>query len=653
MTLKKRLASLLISMWVAAGIASVSALAQEAASNEQQQKERAALEEKALNLLDQVIGEAQSLKLPENRVRIQFTAADLLWERQEARARALFSAAAAGIAEMMQGIDSNDRQYFQLIQVPSQLRQELLTAAARRDAPLAYELLRATRQLAPPQNAPNGPNFRWQDQELNLELNLLAQMAATDPRLALQNAEEMLDKGQFPNSLAKLLAQLQLKDKDAAGKLAEKLLKRLRQDTMLANQEAGSLALNLLRLGPRPAETPSNSPQTNLNNSGQLLNESAFRELMESVIATALNATPRTAAAQQRGPAARLGPGNLRSGQQNVPGGQQSAPSTQDSAQIAQDNARRLLTGLQPLLPYVDKYLPARAPAVRQKLGEVGGRMDPRAAFGDLNNLMRQGSVDELLQAASTAPPGMQGVVYQQAAMKALNEGNTERARQIATEHLDQGQRNQVLQAVERQQAVQAAAAGNIEEAQQQLARLRSDEQRVNWLTQMATAAAQKKNEKLAAQLLEEARNLVSRRAENYQQLEARLRVVRAYAGIDPARGFELLESGIDQLNELLPAAAALSGFEVRIFKDGEFPLQGGSQLSNMITRYGQELTRLARSDFERAQTVADKFQRAEPRIQARLSIVRGVLGGQAQPEADNAIFGRGFGPLNRGDRRP
>jgi hypothetical protein len=209
------------------------------------------------------------------------------------------------------------------------------------------------------------------------------------------------------------------------------------------------------------------------------------------------------------------------------------------------------------------------------------------------------------------------------------------------------------LQAVERQQAVQAAAAGNIEEAQQQLARLRSDEQRVNWLTQMATAAAQKKNEKLAAQLLEEARNLVSRRAENYQQLEARLRVVRAYAGIDPARGFELLESGIDQLNELLPAAAALSGFEVRIFKDGEFPLQGGSQLSNMITRYGQELTRLARSDFERAQTVADKFQRAEPRIQARLSIVRGVLGGQAQPEADNAIFGRGFGPLNRGDRRP
>ena len=55
------------------------------------------------------------------------------------------------------------------------------------------------------------------------------------------------------------------------------------------------------------------------------------------------------------------------------------------------------------------------------------------------------------------------------------------------------------------------------------------------------------------------------------------------------------------QLNELLSAAALLSGFEVDIFKDGELPLKRGSTLSSVITRYGEELGTLAKSDFERA----------------------------------------------------
>ena len=55
---------------------------------QQQQEEKARLERKATVLLEQVISEAQALKLPENRIRVQIAAGDMLWDRNATRARA-------------------------------------------------------------------------------------------------------------------------------------------------------------------------------------------------------------------------------------------------------------------------------------------------------------------------------------------------------------------------------------------------------------------------------------------------------------------------------------------------------------------------------------------------------------------------------------
>ena len=119
----------------------------------------------------------------------------------------------------------------------------------------------------------------------------------------------------------------------------------------------------------------------------------------------------------------------------------------------------------------------------------------------------------------------------------------------------------------------------------------------------------------------------MSGRGTSYSQLEDQLQVARVLATIDPARSLELLESGIIQLNELLSAAASLSGFEVHIFVHGEMPLSGNSQLGGMVIRYGQELSILAKSDFRRALTATEHFQSPEARLLARLSIVQAVLG--------------------------
>jgi hypothetical protein len=65
--------------------------------------------------------------------------------------------------------------------------------------------------------------------------------------------------------------------------------------------------------------------------------------------------------------------------------------------------------------------------------------------------------------------------------------------------------------------------------------------------------------------------------------------------------------------------------------------------------RYGAELASLARTDFERAQLMTERFQPIDARILARLTMVRGVLGVKAVDSANNGFgAGRGVGQFGR-----
>jgi hypothetical protein len=235
----------------------------------------------------------------------------------------------------------------------------------------------------------------------------------------------------------------------------------------------------------------------------------------------------------------------------------------------------------------------------------------------------------------------MQSPLYQQAAQKAVDEGNIDRAVQIARDHLDESSRNSLMQAVDFKRAATNASPEKLDEIRQKLASLPSDSDRVKFLIELA-AATQKDNPKLALRFLDDARTLVSKKATNYKDFEEQIKVADAFAAFDPKRSFDLLELGIGQLNELLTAATVLNGFEVEVFRDGELPLQGGSDLGNMTARYGQELASLAKLDFERARSTADRFQLPEPRLQAKLSIVQSVLG-VPKPAIDNGRRNQNF----------
>src|SRR5713226_8229185 len=319
---------------VAQDATSQSATAQASPDPQQQQEEKAKLERKATVLLEQVIAEAQSLKLPENRIRVQIAAGDMLWEHSATRARGLFVDAGAALAQMNIDVDRTDRNEMQAL---NQLRQELVLTAGRHDGELGYQLLRSTQQQT--DNAANGRRLGPPSQNA-LEQMLLSTIAATDPKLAYQKTIESLDKGEYPASISTVLAQLQTKDEEAFKKLSDKALSKLNSDTLLANRNADNVTIGLLAPGPRPANTSTTtgSDAKNLNSQGappQVLSESAYHDLMDNVVTAALTTTS-------------AGPGNNNfPGRGPMRGMQQAQQTPPDDAQVRQNNARTMLFGLQ------------------------------------------------------------------------------------------------------------------------------------------------------------------------------------------------------------------------------------------------------------------------------------------------------------------
>src|SRR4051812_32774146 len=272
----------------------------------QQQEEKAKLEKKALALLEQVVTDSQGLKLPENKLRVQIAAADMLWDKNPARARGLLTDGGAMLGQMMVDMNRQDRDELNVI---NSIRQELVLTAGRHDAELGYQLLHSTQP--PPQQQSqqnlalgpgrgNRPGINFDQQGANLEQQLLNTVAATDPKYAYQKAIESLDKNEFPPSLSRILNQLQTKDQELFKKLSDKTLNRLASDSLLASSQATSVAMNLLMPGPVPANngaatqttataTSSQPAAANPNARQPVLSESSYHDLLDSAITAALS----------------------------------------------------------------------------------------------------------------------------------------------------------------------------------------------------------------------------------------------------------------------------------------------------------------------------------------------------------------------------
>src|SRR6185369_3047770 len=104
-----------------------------------------ATEKKALDLIESLSEQVGNLHASSNRMRAQITVADLLWSRDEKRARSLFNAALTLLSARISEIDYGDPDVYQEINRIFSLRQELIMRIAVHDSDLALTALRQTR----------------------------------------------------------------------------------------------------------------------------------------------------------------------------------------------------------------------------------------------------------------------------------------------------------------------------------------------------------------------------------------------------------------------------------------------------------------------------------------------------------------------------
>jgi hypothetical protein len=573
------------------------------------QKEYKELEKKALALLDEVVGEAMSMKLVENRIYALTTAADLYWKRNENRARALLAEAVnqfmaieppsqSGAQSGAQaGAEPEGLQALQALGMRMELRTQLLQTLAARDSRMALDFLRASRL----QNAGKlfGVKGASPDFERDFEMQLAVRIAENDPQMALQIAEESLKQG-VNHQIYEIWTNLLNKDTKAAAKLSSDIISALKSADALKDYRSMYIATSMLTQL-RAQMRPSHSNAKDAPQPPPAETSVMFRDLLELLVSTALKVTTaQLLDFQEQGP------------------------------------ARDLLMQVQMFLPDIEKHLPARAPAVRAKLAQFDKAFYRQPASQESFENIENKSPDELIAMAAKSQGEFKEMLYRQAAMKFTEQGDTARARQIVKDLLPEGGLwDPLIAEIERKEREQAMKEGNLEEARKSISQLESSEERALALIELAKKANADKDQKSQRELLKEAGELLGDQMETRSQVEAQLALAAASLNLDPDRGFEILGSAIDRLNTVLNAVATITKFDqggtlsaASNAMSGEIRLNAG-EFANVTTNLDQQLLAFALKDFDRMVALLKRWQVNEVRLAISLTLLNRILGAE------------------------
>jgi hypothetical protein len=150
-------------------------------------------------------------------------------------------------------------------------------------------------------------------------------------------------------------------------------------------------------------------------------------------------------------------------------------------------------------------------------------------------------------------------------------------------------------------------------------------------------------DKKAALDLLSEAKSVLASTPQSAAELNAQMQLIQVYLRLDPEQAFGQLQPLVVRLNELVAAAVILDGIDYRYLKDGEWVMQGGNALSNLVTSLDRMLSSLGRVDFDRARALADQIGRPEMRVMMEIDLVQMTLSGK--PNNGPMFFGgRGGG---------
>ena len=523
------------------------------AQKEKEFEKRRELEKKTLALLNDVASSAYSLKLPENRIFVLTSAADLLWTFDAKRARNLYWEAINALGLIATPSRRTGETLSREERIKAQqaylsvysLRRTVLRQVARRDPQLALEMLRATRQSPPKDSKPESsfPDDR------RLEQDIATEVAARDPAYALQLARESLGKG-LSFELLRLIQQLNEKDSEKASQFAGEVITKLRLTNVAADFRASTIAIQFLQKSRMPAPTgPLAKPANGLKI--LRLSDEQKRELVDIVTNAALSGSANS----------------------------------------------NLIFDIPQVMEEIQQFFPERRLAVEQKLAAFNETLPKRMRDQNtFNDLIRRGNPEEIVRRAASESELDRLSLYKQAAIMAVARGTADSFRDLVSKEIkDDGEREKVLERLDAEQISLAAHRKQIDELKELLPKIRRKEERARAMVETALILKEQGEDAAAVAWLDEAAAMIKADWKSETQTNALLTLLSAYALIDPPKAFALAERTIDQANSQISMLLLLDRVvKIGAVKKGEITLEqaGVMPLDLLLFKYGEGVVR-------------------------------------------------------------
>lgn len=549
------------------------------------------VKEKGLDLLGEIEGLIPDIHSPFTRIQAQLQLAQMLWSTDEKRASKYMNDAMMGVKEFLADTtDANSDAYMRAYGAITQLRGEIIRIMSEHDPEAALSFLHSTR--VPPN--PYGNDRDQIDQERNMELSIVNQIAAKDPKRAFQVARQILKSG-YSSDLIQTVSMLRSKDPELATQLATEIANKLLNEKLLKSPQAAALAMSLVGVcnaGPQKFQRQNRAPVE------PLLPEQTCRDLLQKAAQEALSfqPPPRNAYTPER------------------------------------DAAQNILGSLQSWGQVLDANIEGGAAAVQKKLAELNNAANPyQESFQAVQTKVDSGNTDAALESILKAPEEIRDQLYNQLANNLAAKGDSARARQILNDYLKNPyERRNALRNLDQQDMYRAVGNGKVDEALRAIASLKTPRERANMLMQLIRQIGPGQKRANAVNFLEQARSLLAPgvQAQDQEQMYVMLELARAFSRYDVKRAFEILDPLVDQLNDICTAARTLDGFGAEYYKDDELDLQNGNTVTNLVVQTSNALGSLALANFERAKSTTERLRLPEVRLRVYLEIAQETIQG-------------------------
>ncbi len=526
-------------------------------------------------LLEQILTDAKNLRLAENRAFVFAKAANALWQTDEKRARSLFQNAVSDliVAQTEAEAEKGNKQHLNNLIYGQSPRWEILQTIGARDAEFALDAMTKTRPAKMAQAIANFTGERqtssqqYAGNEIQNEQRLIALAAEQNPQRAVKLLRESMKKDVSYETL-NLLRKIFQKDADKANELAEEVAQKILNTVYNEDNQDTSILQNFLNeLGRK------NTDETPVLK----VSEQTLRSLAEKYAKFLLR--PTTAAYHINSSA----------------------------------------------IETVEKYNPSSAAQLKQK--QTQSQTQPQNAQSESYNKLMNGETtpEELLSQAEKFPRGYRNEIYRRAAEKTALSGNVAEAEKIITTNFSEEESENYLSQLNYNLANQAISQGKFNEARQLINQISDEGVRLQTLVYLANSIYRKdpkENQKWAAAVLDEARSLISDTPEKTSEMNSLVSIAAAYAAIEPAQAFRLIESLTAPLNEFSEATAVLAKFGNRgDFRQGEYQLNSGNNTFG-VYNLTSLLQTLKTKDFERTIRFVNGFSRLDARISLQIQLV-------------------------------